>query len=134
MLKSLVVAASAATFVIATATPAMASNEDYYAAYGGANRARVTWTDLTDTLCVTGLNLGSNATVRAYINLDSSGTGIGGWVARTPYDTNDAGGKCTGNLSIAEDEPALIYVRYCENNGGSDTNCFTIGINHDVHT
>jgi hypothetical protein len=98
---------AATSLAIGFASPAHA-NDGYAEALAngtsGSVIATASWTDLTDNLCANALNgpPGSYA-VAAMIRPDGST-----W--RTIRDNPGGGPTCTGNLSIAEDQPFTLRV------------------------
>ena len=99
--------------VVCTAAPASASDATSTVSYGGVLRARATWDDLTDTLCVKALNGDGINTAVAGIH---PANGVGPSFSAVDL-TDTTNGWCTGNLSIPEDRAYVLTLRW-ESQGG----------------
>lgn len=96
--------AAAAIAALATSAPAYASNGSVTVDIPATTPypdATATWTDVTDNLC-TVENGDKDSTARITIN--STGAT---WSVRSGFGVGD---KCTGNLSIPEDQAATLKI------------------------
>ena len=106
-------AAVALGVLVATATPAAANDAKLTVSYGGVVRARASWDDLTDNLCVTAT--GGDGINIANASIDPA-NGVGPSFSVTDL-TDTSGGRCTGNLSIPEDRSYVLKVRWESESG-----------------
>jgi hypothetical protein len=101
-----------AALLAGTSTPASASDATVSLYHNGELKARGTYDDLTDNLCVKAFNGGQNFL---------ADVGIGPVNGDGPSFTWGAfggdGWQCTGNLSIPEDRRYDIQVRWHSNPG-----------------
>jgi hypothetical protein len=99
--------------LVASAAPASANDATLTVSYGGVLRARATWDDLTDNLCVTAL--GGDGVNIATVTIRPA-NGVGNTYKMSDL-TDTSGGRCTGNLSIPEDRAYVMTLRWDSESG-----------------